>query len=357
MNVLMIGVDKTSIGGMLTVAENYLGSEEFCRKTNLVYIPTVIRAGKAIKVLAFLKVLPQIVRTIHKRKIDVVHIHMGERGSVFREGAVAWLARQMGAKTIIHMHGATIEDWYDRQKKPVQRLASYLFSQADRMLVLGYSWVPFMERAMGAGKKERITVLYNAVETRERNEYNSDAKNLLFYGVLVPRKGIDDLLRAFSLILGQIPPEITLTVYGADLEHNICEKIQSNGLEGRAVYCGWLHKQDQDRCFSQTMLNLLPSYNEGLPMTILETMAYGIPNIASNIAAIPEIVHDGENGCLTEPGKAEMLAEKMKALILDRSRRESYSQNAYREIQEKCSLHTHLRRVYEIYEEITGECL
>jgi hypothetical protein len=43
MNVLMIGVDKTSIGGMLTVVENYLNNEDFCRKTNLKYIATVIR--------------------------------------------------------------------------------------------------------------------------------------------------------------------------------------------------------------------------------------------------------------------------------------------------------------------------
>ena len=225
------------------------------------------------------------------------------------------------------------------------------------MLVLGYSWVPFMELAMGEKKKDRIRVLYNAVETRESNGYNSSAKNLLFYGVLVPRKGIDDLLRAFSLILDQIPPEIMLTVYGADLENNIRQKIQSHGLEGRAVYCGWLEKKDQDRCFSQTMLNILPSYNEGLPMTILETMAYGIPNIASRIAAIPEVVHDGENGCLTEPGKAEMLAEKMKDLILDRSRRESYSRNAYREIREKYSLEPHLKQLYEIYGELMGERL
>ena len=57
MNVLMIGVDKTSVGGMLTVAENYLGSEEFCRKTNLVYIPTVIR-GSAFRKTSTLTAFP-----------------------------------------------------------------------------------------------------------------------------------------------------------------------------------------------------------------------------------------------------------------------------------------------------------
>lgn len=53
MNVLMIGVDKTSIGGMLTVVENYLNNEDFCRKTNLKYIATVIRANKFVKNIYF----------------------------------------------------------------------------------------------------------------------------------------------------------------------------------------------------------------------------------------------------------------------------------------------------------------
>ena len=57
MNVLMIGVDKTSIGGMLTVVENYLNNEDFCRKTNLKYIATVIRANKFVKIIyAFLTI-------------------------------------------------------------------------------------------------------------------------------------------------------------------------------------------------------------------------------------------------------------------------------------------------------------
>ena len=110
MNVLMIGVDKTSIGGMLTVVENYLNNEDFCRKTNLKYIATVIRANKFVKIFTFLKVLPKIIYVIKKGKIDIVHVHMGERGSVFREGLVVWIAKRMGVKTVIHMHGATIED-------------------------------------------------------------------------------------------------------------------------------------------------------------------------------------------------------------------------------------------------------
>ena len=50
MNVLMIGVDETSIGGMLTVVNNYKNNKEFCKMTNLKYVATVIRSNKLVKI-------------------------------------------------------------------------------------------------------------------------------------------------------------------------------------------------------------------------------------------------------------------------------------------------------------------
>ena len=54
--------------------------------------------------------------------------------------------------------------------------------------------------------------------------------------------------------------------------------------------------QMKNRIYKTIAINVLPSYNEGLPMSILETMAYGIPSITTNIASIPEVVVDGVNG-------------------------------------------------------------
>ena len=308
MNVLMIGVDKTSIGGMLTVVENYLNNEDFCRKTNLKYIATVIRANKFVKIFTFLKVLPKIIYVIKKGKIDIVHVHMGERGSVFREGLVVWIAKRMGVKTVIHMHGATIEDWYEKRNRIIQKIIGKIFTLPDRMIVLGKKWSVFMEQVMGDANKDKIIVLHNAVNVEKTNCYNAEAHNVLFYGMLIPRKGIEDLLQAFQLILDQIPENVKLTIYGDDKEFDIAGKIAEYHLEGRAVYCGWLPKEERLRCFSETMLNVLPSYNEGLPMTILESMGYGIPNISTNIASIPEAVIDGINGNLIPPGDVDRLA-------------------------------------------------
>ena len=69
MNVLMIGVDETSIGGMLTVVNNYKNNKEFCEMTNLKYIATVIRSNKLVKIKTFLCKIPEIISTIRNDKM------------------------------------------------------------------------------------------------------------------------------------------------------------------------------------------------------------------------------------------------------------------------------------------------
>lgn len=351
MNVLMIGVDRTSLGGMLTVVENYLNNEKYCAATNVQYIATVINSNKLLKIIVFLRVLPIIIWKIKKDKIDILHVHMGERGSVFREGFVVWIAHLLGVKTIIHMHGATIEDWYNRQKGIIKGISKRIFRKADNILILGEFLFPFMKEVVGKAYEDRIKVLYNAVHVEEVNNYNCDATNLLFYGVLVKRKGIDVLLEAYKSILDEIPKDIHLTLYGADFEHNIHEKISKYELWDRVSYCGWMTNENSRQCFEKTMVNILPSYNEGLPMTILETMGYGIPNISTNIAAIPEVIINDVNGYLVNPGNVLELANAMRKIINERETRERFSQEAHKMAKDKFSLDSHIEYLLQLYHE------
>lgn len=101
-----------------------------------------------------------------------------------------------------------------------------------------------------------------------------------------------------------------------------------------------------------TMVNILPSYNEGLPMTILETMAYGIPNISTDIASIPEVLHNNKNGFLVKPGDIDALAETMKEIIENRSLREEFSQESYQLISESFSLDKNIEILKSYYKSL-----
>ena len=350
--MLMVGVDQKVVGGMLTVSENYLKSKRFRTQTNLKYISTATRGSIPIKLLKFAGAMIRIIGLILTDKTDIVHVHMAERGSVFRKGIVIVIAKALGAKTVIHMHAGPIEEWYSRQRLPVRTLTAWIFCQADRMLVLGKNWVPFMERVMGEKNRKKVLVLHNAVHTPSENLYNNEGKNLLFYGMLTKQKGIEDLLDAFSNILDEIPEDICLMLYGDDVEGNVRERIHARSLETRVKYWGWLEKGEREKCFSETILHVLPSYSEGLPMAILETMSYGIPNVSTEVGSISEVVEDSKNGRLIQPGDVSKLSLVMKEMILCPETRKEYSDNAFMKIRNEFSFPVHLRHLISIYEDL-----
>ena len=82
-------------------------------------------------------------------------------------------------------------------------------------------------------------------------------------------------------------------------------------------------------------------------MSILETMARGIPNISTRIAAIPEVIRDGENGFLIEPGDVSALAGRIQTLCADRALRKKMREAAWREISENFSLARHMETLLE----------
>lgn len=352
MKVLMIGVDKTSVGGMLTVVKNYLNNKEFCRKTNLLYIPSVINSSNIIKILFFIYAYIKIITIVLFTKIDIVHIHMAERTSVYREGLIAKTVKILGCKVIIHMHGANIETWYNEQSEKKKKWISFFINAGDKIIILGENWRPFMEKVIT--DKNKIVVIYNAVETFPKNLYNINAKDIIFLGMLIQRKGINDLLEAFKLIQSEIPQDICLKLYGDDKNKNINELIVKKGLSDRVIYCGWLTNDKKAVVFKNCLLNILPSYNEGLPMSILETMSYGIPNISTDIAAIPELIKDGENGILIKPGNINELAKSLSALINDKNKLINLSSKAFATIIGNFSINTHLNKIYDLYEDLLG---
>jgi len=100
---------------------------------------------------------------------------------------------------------------------------------------------------------------------------------------------------------------------------------------------------------------VLPSYAEGLPIAILEAMAHGIPVIATTVGAIPEVITDGEQGFLIEPGDVQALTECMLKLSNDPELRKTMGLAARRRVEEEFSIDTMVERVMAVYREVLNE--
>lgn len=346
-NVLMIGVDKTSVGGMWTVVENYMHDSKFQAAVNMTYISTTINKHPIIKILYFIQAFLRILVKLTFGRIDIVHIQMGDNISVLREGLVGIVSKCYGKRLIIHMHGGNISVTHQNASSFRRKLNAKVFGKADKVLVLGEHWRSFMEELVGS--PEKVDVLYNGVQVPSERMYNIQAKEIMFLGIIHPEKGVLDLLDAAKILDEKLPSDYVFKLYGDDKFKMIHSEIDQRQLNHRVKFMGWLTADQRPEVLHHTVLNVLPSYHEGLPMTILETMAYGIPNVATNVGAIPEVIQPGMNGELISVKSVKELSDSIEKTLSSFELRKAYSEQSHKLLLEKFSVEAHIAHVLSIY--------
>ena len=145
-------------------------------------------------------------------------------------------------------------------------------------------------------------------------------------GAFTPEKGQDIALQAIASLVEQLP-EIRLILAGEATEDFLSKSPRSTeALRERVQFLGRL--EDLSRFLAAIDLLIMPSRAEGLGSAALIGMAQGVPVAASRVGGLPEIVSDGENGWLVEPGSAQALAMAIGAAAADRERLKRYGQAA-----------------------------
>lgn len=341
----MCGSSLSVKGGMVSVIKNYLDYEKW-DGIKITYIPTHVEKSKYLLIPFFCIACCRILFLLAFHKVDIMHLHTAERGSFYRKAFLVQISNIFGVKTIMHHHGAEFEIFYDSLSKKKKDYVNRILNLVDVNIVLSKRLVPMIRNK---APEANVVVLYNAVNAYCENPYNLNAKNILFLGRLGERKGVYDLLSAIKKMDADIDKDIMFYLCGDGEIDKVKERITELEIEHRIAHVGWIDGKQKEMFISKTMINVLPSYNEGLPMTILETMAYGIPNVSTAVASIPEVLHDNENGFLICPGEVERLVECIKELINRIDLRKSFSEKSFLLIKSSFSLDASMKEVSGIY--------
>ena len=279
----------------------------------------------------------------------IAHLHTAERGSSWRKKFLMDFYHKHGIKVVMHHHAAEFEDFYEKCTEAQKRKVQKALADADVNIVLSKRLVPRIKEKQ---PKARVEVLYNAVNTYDENPYSLDARNVLFMGRLGVRKGTFDLIEAIKRLDKDIPADVKFYLCGDMGENEVRQKVKELGVEHRIAHVGWIDGEQKREFMSKSMINCLPSYNEGLPMTILETMAAGIPNISTNIASIPEVLFDGENGYLITPGDVDALVDRLRNLINEPDIRRKFSEASYALVTRDFSLASNIEKLKGLYDSL-----
>ena len=300
--VLMIGNHQSVKGGITSVIQQLLSFDWDSAGVEMKFIPTYIEASGIKKIAYFIRAYMNIEKAMRTNKPDVVHIHMSYRGSFYRKYAIHNLCKKYGVPDVIHLHGSEFQKWYNES---------------------------------------------------DDKSWNGDTFQLLFLGVLIKRKGVADLIQAISLLKkeGRLNNLKFIIAGSGSEEENLKQQASELQVEHWIEFAGWTDGKAKERYLKESQALVLPSYNEGLPIAVLEAISYGLPVIATDVGDMAAAVREGENGFLIKPGDVSALADKIKKITEDKGRYNQMSTKSKEIALTEFSDRKYFEKIYNCYRE------
>lgn len=283
-----------------------------------------------INSIVFIKSIIYYLKALLERKIDLAHIHTSYGRSFYRKIFFICLSSLFKVKIILHFHASKFDEFFIDSSGLKKRIIEFFLKKTDAIVLLCNNWKEKIDRKFDLKNTFVInnSVPFDIQQVRSNKNYkdsNLKSVKILFLGVLIKTKGIYDIIE-IAHNLTSISCKIIICGKGKE-EKNLLKKVKEKNLNN-IEYLGWASGKNKFSILNNCDIFLLPSYNEGMPMAILEAMAFGLPVISTKIAGIPDMVIDGENGYLLNPGDINGFVEKIKILILNQNKRRNFGEKS-----------------------------
>jgi glycosyltransferase involved in cell wall biosynthesis len=285
-------------------------------------------------------------------RVALVHVNLGDRGSAVRKGLAVLLVRLAAVPVVLHLHAAELVDDYANSGRAVRFLVRMPFRAATCCVVLGRVWRDWLVDTLGIDPS-KVVIVYNVVPVvaapRAATDDSSDrTRRILFLGNLMHRKGIFDLLHAVAQLPTGSPPWQLIVAGGGEIEEcaTIAQKLE---IADRVAFAGWVDQARARVLLAEADMLVLPSYDEGLPLVILEALGMGTPVLCTPVGAIPEVLEDLRTAVFVRPGDPGALSLKLQRLLEDASLRQTLSTNGMALFARQFTLDAFIERLFDVY--------
>ena len=262
----------------------------------------------------FISLIRFVIALAFQRQIRVVHIHTASNFSFKRSSWFVDLAKLFHKKIILHVHGGGFKDYYINHVDFVKNT----LAKCDLIVVLTDAWAEWFRTEVSV---KHLKVVPNVIPEPEpcMNKRKDEVFHLLFLGLIAEQKGIFDLLNAIKLNCERLNGRFKLHVAGNGQVKRLKSELETYHLEDLVLYEGWVDSARKHDLLCSCDALILPSYIEGLPLSILEAMSYRKAVISTPVGGIPSMIEDEVNGFLVEPGNGSAFIEKIIYLVEHRS--------------------------------------
>ena len=330
--VVMVGPHEDCTGGVPKVVRDYRCSG-LMKELGVKYIPTYRGGTKAAKIYFYVGSLARIFWALLMHRCDIVHLHSAFTWSFRRMSVIFFIAKLFRKRTVFHVHAGLFEEKYRAASHAEKMGTRFVLTKSDMVLALSDEW---KAKLQGIAPKSKVRVLVNGIHLnkfpKEMIDRNLEPPyEILFLGRLVEAKGVYDLISAAACLE---KGKFKFVLAGDGEINQVEELIKQKNLKDLIETPGWIAGTKKSKYLKRAHLYVLPSYHEGLPMSVLEAMGFYLPVIATPVGGIPQAVNHGINGYLVPCGEPDKLAESIARIVANETEWRQFSLKS-REILEK----------------------
>ena len=309
-----------------------------------------------IQHLRDLNALPRLIKYLKGTGADLVHTQL-EFANILGSISAKFL-RLPSVCTIHVMPALNVKP----KLKLHQRVEWFALRQfCDRVISVSEEARQYHRKISGAATGQVVNI-YNGIDLshfvdmdREqarvavRTEFGipGDANMLTTVAVLRPPKGIQFMLRALPAILEANPNTWYLVVGSGSHQKTLVEEAEKAGVSHRVIFAGM--RKDVPQLLAASDVFVLPTLTEALPTVLAEAMAARLPIVASRVGGIPEMITDGQNGCLVEPEDIPGLVRACNRLLNDPAQRAAMGAEGWKVVHRSFNIEQQVDQLETLY--------
>jgi glycosyltransferase involved in cell wall biosynthesis len=323
------GYETTLVAGTLAHGED---SMAFVASGLGVEVVTIPELGREISPLRDLIATLRLARLIRRERPQILHTHTAKAGTVGR--LAARLAGRARPPIVVHtFHGHVLRGYFGPVRSRLFRWLERWLARDTTALIAVSPQVRDDLVALGVAPKEKFAVIRLGIELEERVAgMNGRADTRRYLGIAPDRftvgwigrmtaiKNTEDVLTAFKALRAR-GVEATLCMVGDGPDRPELERrAHELGIMRDTLFLGY--QQDVAPLYGAFDALVLPSSNEGTPVSVIEALAARTPVVATRVGGVPDVVREGDDGFLVDPGDTDALAERLERLASDPQLRE-----------------------------------
>ncbi len=356
------GYDTTLVAGSLALGEESMAGVAERLGVPVVTIPELHREISPLRDLRAVHHLADLIRELRP---DILHTHTAKAGTIGR--LAARLAGDAGPPIVVHtFHGHVLRGYFDPVRSTAFRLLERWLAQRTTALIAVSPEVRDDLVALGVAPLDKFTVVRLGIELDERvGESNGDGARLEtrralgipadrfvvgWIGRMTGVKRTDDVLLAVRRLRERGVDAVLCMVGDGPDRDTVERRARELGIVRNSLFLGY---QEEVACYYAAFDALiLPSANEGTPVSAIEALAGGRPVVATRVGGVPDVVRDGVDGFLVEPGDVDAMAARLADLAADPPLRHRMGEAGRASVHERYSVERLLDDVDRLYRDL-----